>query len=191
MRRVWASAGSPLPLIRTCPASGFKIPISMAIVVVLPAPLGASRPNVSPACTSRSRSSTATMAPNDFLRPTVLIIGRLQWWLGERTGWRGINGSSGGRVRRPLRGIRQTGRGIGRASRGILGVGRADLRQAGCRAAVGRQWLITRNVMATYALPCAAPYGEASSTSSPWSAILRMSSVIFIEQYFGPHMLQK
>jgi hypothetical protein len=30
-----------------------------------------------------------------------------------------------------------------------------------------------------------------SSTSSPWAAILRMSSVIRIEQYLGPHMLQK
>ena len=28
-------------------------------------------------------------------------------------------------------------------------------------------------------------------TAVPVSAILRMSSVIFIEQYFGPHMLQK
>ena len=28
-------------------------------------------------------------------------------------------------------------------------------------------------------------------TSSPCCAILRISSVIFIEQYFGPHMLQK
>src|SRR5215203_2632548 len=28
-------------------------------------------------------------------------------------------------------------------------------------------------------------------TSSPCWAILRISSVIFIEQYFGPHMLQK
>jgi hypothetical protein len=29
------------------------------------------------------------------------------------------------------------------------------------------------------------------AASSPAPAILRMSSVIFIEQYFGPHMLQK
>ena len=33
--------------------------------------------------------------------------------------------------------------------------------------------------------------GSAMDTSSPSSAILRMSWVIFIEQYFGPHMLQK
>jgi hypothetical protein len=34
--------------------------------------------------------------------------------------------------------------------------------------------------------------GNAVASSSAFSAaIARMSSVIFIEQYFGPHMLQK
>ena len=32
---------------------------------------------------------------------------------------------------------------------------------------------------------------DATSSCALASAILRMSSVIFIEQYFGPHMLQK
>jgi hypothetical protein len=34
-------------------------------------------------------------------------------------------------------------------------------------------------------------YFVSNDTNSFASAILRMSSVIFIEQYFGPHMLQK
>ena len=41
-------------------------------------------------------------------------------------------------------------------------------------------------------LSCLRHYSAATGNSSGFSAaIARMSSVIFIEQYFGPHMLQK
>src|SRR5713226_6453392 len=41
--------------------------VSMRIKVVLPAPLGPSRPKISPSCTSKLTSFTATKSPNCFL----------------------------------------------------------------------------------------------------------------------------
>ena len=46
----------------------------MLTVVVLPAPLGPKRPKTSPRDMSSVRSSTATIAPNDLLKPLRLII---------------------------------------------------------------------------------------------------------------------
>src|SRR5664280_1917043 len=47
---------------------------SIAIVVVLPAPLGPSRLNTSPLAISKVMPLTATVAPNDFARPWVAMI---------------------------------------------------------------------------------------------------------------------
>ena len=56
-----------------CPAVGRCRSSSSRIVVVLPAPLGPRNPNTCPGSTLRSRRSTATVAPNDFVNPRVSI----------------------------------------------------------------------------------------------------------------------
>ena len=48
------------------PESGIAWPVSIRIVVDLPAPLGPSRPRQVPAGTSRSRPSTARVSPKDL-----------------------------------------------------------------------------------------------------------------------------
>ncbi len=45
------------------PRSGFRKPSMHSIVVVLPAPLGPIRPNISPWFTSNEASATATIEP--------------------------------------------------------------------------------------------------------------------------------
>ena len=57
------SPASTAPLIRTSPASGFSRPAIMPTVVLLPAPLGPSRPTISPAATLKLTSATAVSAP--------------------------------------------------------------------------------------------------------------------------------
>ncbi len=56
--------GSVLPSRRTVPLSGLTSPQRTPMVVVLPAPLGPSRPNISPRPTSNPTPSTATTSPN-------------------------------------------------------------------------------------------------------------------------------
>ena len=51
------------PEMEALPAVGSVRPSSISVVVVLPAPLGPSRPNTSPCRTVRFRSSTAVSAP--------------------------------------------------------------------------------------------------------------------------------
>ena len=57
----WEAASAPNTLIR--PPIGFSSVTSMRMVVVLPAPLGPSRPKVSPGWMVRSTSFTATWSP--------------------------------------------------------------------------------------------------------------------------------
>ena len=57
-----AAASTPSTVTR--PAAGFSGVVSIRMVVVLPAPLGPSSPNVSPGRISRSTSFTATCSPN-------------------------------------------------------------------------------------------------------------------------------
>src|SRR3954464_13788454 len=48
------------PKTKTSPESGSVMPIIMRMVLVLPAPLGPSRPNMVPSAIEKERSSTAT-----------------------------------------------------------------------------------------------------------------------------------
>src|ERR1700709_2540622 len=52
-----------MPPTKARPLVGITRVVSMPAVVVLPAPLGPSRPKISPWCTSRSSSSTALSPP--------------------------------------------------------------------------------------------------------------------------------
>ena len=56
VRRSWPSTW-------TVPASGRRSPSIISTVVVLPAPLGPSRPKISPASTAIDTPSTARMSP--------------------------------------------------------------------------------------------------------------------------------
>jgi hypothetical protein len=51
------------PATRRTPALGFRIPAIARSVVVLPAPLGPTKPRIAPAGTAKERSSTAFSAP--------------------------------------------------------------------------------------------------------------------------------
>src|SRR5690348_16936355 len=74
----WKSRGSSrfdgVPSTWACPRSACKMFISRRIAVVLPAPLGPMSANTEPSGTRRSRSSTASKRPNDFVRPCVSTI---------------------------------------------------------------------------------------------------------------------
>ena len=56
------------PKIFAIPEVGDEIPVSMRIVVVLPAPLGPKNPKVSPAATEKLISLTAVASPNFLTR---------------------------------------------------------------------------------------------------------------------------
>src|SRR5512144_2720890 len=71
--RTDSRVGSRSPSTVTEPASGFKAPTIMRIVVVLPAPFGPRRPNASPRGMSKETPSTATVAPNAFRRSRTWI----------------------------------------------------------------------------------------------------------------------
>src|SRR5207244_2492665 len=62
--------GQPLshPATRAAPESGRSSPNNIRMAVVLPAPLGPSKPKISPASTRRFTSCTAVRAPNRLLR---------------------------------------------------------------------------------------------------------------------------
>src|SRR5271154_3856182 len=57
-----------MPSISILPEVGESTPSTMLMVVVLPAPLGPSRPTISPAPTSKLTSSTAFRSRNDLHR---------------------------------------------------------------------------------------------------------------------------
>src|SRR6266540_6974501 len=60
---------------RATPADGRNRPISILIVVVLPAPFGPRKPKISPGRTSRSTPLTAGVSPKLFRSPAASIIG--------------------------------------------------------------------------------------------------------------------
>src|SRR5688572_25455045 len=55
------------------PDEGTRIPMSMRMEVVLPAPFGPRKPNTSPPATEKVRSRTATNSPYCFPRPSNWI----------------------------------------------------------------------------------------------------------------------
>src|SRR6266576_3522274 len=61
------------PRISTSPLSGRMRPSRISMVVVLPAPLGPSRPKHSPAPTARSNPLTATTSPKRLVRARQLM----------------------------------------------------------------------------------------------------------------------
>src|SRR5579863_814730 len=58
----------------TAPPSGLVSPMSMSMVVVLPAPLGPSRATVEPRRSVRSSPRTARTAPKDFVSPLATMV---------------------------------------------------------------------------------------------------------------------
>src|SRR4051812_37369998 len=64
------------------PEVGGMNPVTMRIVVDLPAPFGPRKPRTSPRSTPKERSFTATFAPNAFVRFSTLITAFL---LGSHT----------------------------------------------------------------------------------------------------------
>src|SRR3954453_22948799 len=70
----WATTSMPAPSAR--PEVGTTRVVSIPAVVVFPAPLGPSRPKISPSWTSRSRWSTAITSPGyTFVNCSVRITG--------------------------------------------------------------------------------------------------------------------
>ena len=67
MRSLSVLSGA-VPRMVADPESGLKMSSMMRMVVVLPAPLGPSRPKTSPGSISNDTSSTARVSPNDLLR---------------------------------------------------------------------------------------------------------------------------
>src|ERR1700686_5267428 len=63
------------PANSTSPPLGRMIPAISRKSVDFPAPLGPIRPKISPACTSRSTSRTATSPPKRLVRPRPARIG--------------------------------------------------------------------------------------------------------------------
>src|SRR5512133_3210813 len=65
-------------------------PVSMRIVVDLPAPLGPRKPKKLPRGTSRSTPSTAAFEPYDFRRPRTRMAGDIpQFYLSDFEGTEG------------------------------------------------------------------------------------------------------
>ena len=52
-----------MPLINISPREGARLPLSICIVVDLPAPLGPRKPRISPAASSKLMSLTAQLSP--------------------------------------------------------------------------------------------------------------------------------
>src|SRR4051795_13384801 len=73
------------------PPSGGRSPSRISTVVVLPAPLGPSRPKTSPGITSKSMPSTARTSPYCLTRPRTRTTGSVETWVvdmpanGDRT----------------------------------------------------------------------------------------------------------
>src|SRR3982751_942077 len=62
----------------TLPELGGMKPVTMRMVVDLPAPFGPRKPSTSPRSTLNEMPSTARFRPKAFTRFSILIIGRLQ-----------------------------------------------------------------------------------------------------------------
>src|SRR6267378_2690481 len=68
--------GMGRPATSARPALGARSVASTRTVVVLPAPFGPRNPKISPASTSKERSSKATRAPKRFVSPSATMTGR-------------------------------------------------------------------------------------------------------------------
>src|SRR5574337_1136500 len=72
-----ASSGdstTSMPATRTLPSLGERKPVMMRIVVVLPAPFGPRNPRISPFCTWKLTSETASVGPYRLVRFSTSII---------------------------------------------------------------------------------------------------------------------
>src|SRR5262245_31769674 len=72
------SASTSCPATRTAPALGVRNPVTIFIVVDLPAPLGPRKPRTSPLATSKDTPSTALRGPKCFARPRISIIALME-----------------------------------------------------------------------------------------------------------------
>jgi hypothetical protein len=61
------------PAIKAFPDVGFSKVVKIIIVVLFPAPLGPKNPKISPFCTEKETSFTATRSPKDLVRDVVSI----------------------------------------------------------------------------------------------------------------------
>jgi hypothetical protein len=64
-----------MPSTLTSPASRLRYPSRISTIVVLPAPLGPSRPKTSPLSTLKSTPRTASTAPYALRSPLTVIAG--------------------------------------------------------------------------------------------------------------------
>ena len=76
---MWALAATgdssmSTPQILMAPALGARLPVSICMVVVLPAPLGPRKPSTSPCLSCKSTLSTAMWLPKCRDRPLALIV---------------------------------------------------------------------------------------------------------------------
>ena len=99
---IWAfaaagSAQTSWPSTSTRPASGRSSPVTIERVVVLPAPLGPTKPNIDPRGTHMVRLSTATLGPNRLVSPSIMTAG----WPGGRVS-AGTETAACGMVRDPV-----------------------------------------------------------------------------------------
>src|SRR5713101_3517650 len=67
------SRRTSMPATSTCPSSAVRSPSRISTVVVLPAPLGPSRPKISRSFTRKEMPSTATRLPYRFRNPSTTI----------------------------------------------------------------------------------------------------------------------
>src|SRR5947208_47275 len=90
-------ATTSTPLTSALPDVGMTLVVSMPTVVVLPAPLGPSRPKISPRITDRSRRSTAVSPPGyTLVSCVVLMTSTCAVWdaAGAVSTWLAMRGSS-------------------------------------------------------------------------------------------------
>src|SRR5579862_8232529 len=125
-------AHTSMPSTHTWPASGRSNPVAMRSVVVLPAPLGPTRPKNDPRGTSSDRPATATFGPNRFTRPRSTTAGQACATArgpGPLRAGRSLGRGGAGLGRRPgarLRAPRAEGRGLRRRPQPELGLDRLE-----------------------------------------------------------------
>ena len=78
-RSAAASRTTSWPAMRACPASGFSSVARIRTAVVLPAPLGPSRPRTLPCRAAKSTPHRARTEPYDFSSPSTKIASSVMW----------------------------------------------------------------------------------------------------------------
>ena len=63
-----------MPQISTWPSVGAKLPVSIRMVVDLPAPFGPKKPNTSPFDNSNETLLTALFGPNNLVNPNAFNV---------------------------------------------------------------------------------------------------------------------